>query len=105
MSEAAGSVHGTQAAAPRKMQEMAESLQRLRLGGPFYALMWLLAGIASGLGLLIRDWRELSGPLADLLEATRPLWPLGQGVFSIVAGSGLLLLAATLIAHALKSRV
>ena len=49
MSEAAGSVHGTQAAAPRKMQEMAESLQRLRLGGPFYALMWLLAGIASGL--------------------------------------------------------
>lgn len=64
-----------------------------------------VAGIASGLGLLIRDWRELSGPLADLLEATRPLWPLGQGVFSIVAGSGLLLLAATLIAHALKSRV
>lgn len=36
-------------AAPRLLQELDESLQRLRLGGPFYVLLWLLAGVASGL--------------------------------------------------------
>jgi predicted signal transduction protein with EAL and GGDEF domain len=36
-------------AAPRLLQELAETLQRLRLGGPFYVLLWLLAGTASGL--------------------------------------------------------
>jgi diguanylate cyclase len=35
-------------AAPRLLQELAETLQRLRLGGPFYVLLWLLAGTASG---------------------------------------------------------
>lgn len=36
-------------AAPRLLQELGETLQRLRLGGPFYVLLWLLAGMASGL--------------------------------------------------------
>lgn len=40
---------GGQPAAPRLLQELAETLQRLRLGGPFYILLWLLAGTASGL--------------------------------------------------------
>ena len=40
---------GGQPAAPRLLQELAETLQRLRLGGPFYILLWLLAGMASGL--------------------------------------------------------
>lgn len=35
-------------AAPRLLQELGETLQRLRLGGPFYVLLWLLAGTASG---------------------------------------------------------
>ena len=33
-------------AAPRLLQELGETLQRLRLGGPFYVLLWLLAGTA-----------------------------------------------------------
>ncbi|TCT23454.1 GGDEF domain-containing protein [Thermomonas haemolytica] len=40
---------GGQPASPRLLQELAETLQRLRLGGPFYLLLWLLAGAASGL--------------------------------------------------------
>ena len=40
---------GGQPAAPRLLQELSETLQRLRLGGPFYILLWLLAGTASGL--------------------------------------------------------
>lgn len=36
-------------ATPRVLQELTETLQRLRLGGPFYVLLWLLAGTASGL--------------------------------------------------------
>jgi len=36
-------------APPRLLQELGETLQRLRLGGPFYVLLWLLAGTASGL--------------------------------------------------------
>ncbi|MFN3703854.1 GGDEF domain-containing protein [Thermomonas sp.] len=43
------SAPGAQAAPPRLQQELAETLQRLRLGGPFYVLLWLLAGTASGL--------------------------------------------------------
>lgn len=34
---------------PRLLQECRETLQRLRLGGPFYVLLWLLAGAACGL--------------------------------------------------------
>jgi diguanylate cyclase (GGDEF)-like protein len=36
-------------ATPRARQEMIETLQRLRLGGPFYVLAWLFAGLAGGL--------------------------------------------------------
>jgi diguanylate cyclase (GGDEF)-like protein len=43
-------------AAPRLWQELGETLQRLRLGGPFYVLLWLLAGTASGL------WETARGP-------------------------------------------
>ncbi|MFN7182596.1 MAG: GGDEF domain-containing protein [Thermomonas haemolytica] len=45
---------GGQPASPRLLQELAETLQRLRLGGPFYLLLWLLAGAASGLWELAR---------------------------------------------------
>ena len=38
-----------QSALPRLRQEARETLQRLRLGGPFYVMLWLLAGGASGL--------------------------------------------------------
>lgn len=43
-------------APPRLLQELGETLQRLRLGGPFYFLSWLLAGTASGL------WERAPGP-------------------------------------------
>ena len=43
-------------APPRLQQELSETLQRLRLGGPFYVLLWLLAGTASGL------WERARGP-------------------------------------------
>ena len=36
-------------APPRLLQELRETLQRLRLGGPFYVLLWLLAGVAANL--------------------------------------------------------
>ena len=36
-------------APPRLQQELRETLQRLRLGGPFYVLLWLLAGAAANL--------------------------------------------------------
>ena len=38
-------------APPRLLQELRETLQRLRLGGPFYVLLWLLAGVAADLWL------------------------------------------------------
>ena len=36
-------------APPRLLQELRETLQRLRLGGPFYVLLWTLAGVAADL--------------------------------------------------------
>jgi diguanylate cyclase (GGDEF)-like protein len=36
-------------ATPRALQELAETVQRSRLGGPFYVLAWIMAGYASGL--------------------------------------------------------
>ena len=36
-------------APPRLLQESRETLQRLRLGGPFYVLLWTLAGVAANL--------------------------------------------------------
>lgn len=38
-------------APPRLLQELRETLQRLCLGGPFYVLLWLLAGAAANLWL------------------------------------------------------
>lgn len=37
------------AQSPQLRQEARETLERMRLGGPFYVLLWLLAGAASGL--------------------------------------------------------
>ncbi len=54
------------AAAPRLLQELGETLQRLRLGGPFYVLLWLLAGTASGLWERAR-WPFLLVALAFIL--------------------------------------
>ncbi len=42
------------AAKPRSLQELTETLQRLRLGGPFYVLLWALAGWAGNLWELAR---------------------------------------------------
>ena len=39
----------TRAAAPRELQELSETVQRSRLGGPFYVVLWGLAGLASDL--------------------------------------------------------
>ncbi|MEO5962074.1 MAG: GGDEF domain-containing protein [Thermomonas sp.] len=49
MRDVMGTVRGSPEATPRVMQELSDTLQRLRLGGPFYLLLWLLAGTASGL--------------------------------------------------------
>ena len=37
------------AASPRALQELAETVQRSRLGGPFYVLAWIFAGLAGEL--------------------------------------------------------
>jgi len=55
-------------APPRLLLELGETLQRLRLGGPFYVLLWLLAGTASGLWEVAR-WPFLLLGLAFLLLA------------------------------------
>ena len=39
----------SEAASPRALQELAETVQRSRLGGPFYVLAWILAGLAADL--------------------------------------------------------
>ena len=49
MRDTANDAPAGEKAAPRQMQELGETLQRLRLGGPFYILLWLLSGTASGL--------------------------------------------------------
>ncbi|QIL19949.1 GGDEF domain-containing protein [Thermomonas sp. HDW16] len=56
MQERTGGAAPTVMAAPRLSQELADTLLRLRLGGPFYVLLWLLAGSASGL------WHQARGP-------------------------------------------
>lgn len=55
-------------ASPRLMLELAETQQRLRLGGPFYVLLWLLAGTASGLWQVAR-WPFLLLALTFLVLA------------------------------------
>ena len=49
MQATADTAPAVETASPRLLQELGETLQRLRLGGPFYVLLWLLAGSASGL--------------------------------------------------------
>lgn len=49
MGQAPEQAGGSRHASPRLLQESRETLQRLRLGGPFYVLLWLLSGYASGL--------------------------------------------------------
>ena len=56
MSDTVSSGQAAATTAPRLHQELRETLQRLRLGGPFYVLLWLLAGAASGL------WQAARGP-------------------------------------------
>ena len=54
MQKAFDSVLRPPTAAPRSLQELTETLQRLRLGGPFYVLLWGLAGWASNLWAIAR---------------------------------------------------
>ncbi len=56
MRNTANDAPSVETAAPRLLQELNETLQRLRLGGPFYVLLWFLAGSASGL------WERARGP-------------------------------------------
>jgi diguanylate cyclase len=52
-----------ESAAPRLLQEQAETLQRLRLGGSFYVMLWLLSGAASGL------WERARWPYLSIAAA------------------------------------
>lgn len=49
MTETIDGAASSAAAQPRLQQELRETVQRLRLGGPFYVLLWLLAGTAANL--------------------------------------------------------
>ena len=49
MQQAVEHIASASKAPPRLLQELRETLQRLRLGGPFYVLLWLLAGAAANL--------------------------------------------------------
>lgn len=46
---AAAAVAATPAASPRARQELRETVQRLKLGGPFYVLAWIFGGLAGDL--------------------------------------------------------
>ena len=59
------------AASPRLLQELKETLQRLRLGGPFYVLLWALAGWASNLWALARGPFVIIGLCFILLTIAR----------------------------------
>ena len=59
------------AAAPRSLQELTETLQRLRLGGPFYVLLWALAGWASNLWVVARGPFVIVGLCFILLTIAR----------------------------------
>lgn len=60
-----------QRASPRLQQELRETLQRFRLGGPFYVLLWGLAGTASGLWTQARDTFLLLGLAFVLVNLLR----------------------------------
>ncbi|MEO6226280.1 MAG: GGDEF domain-containing protein [Thermomonas sp.] len=70
------------AATPRLLQELAETLQRLRLGGPFYLLLWLLAGTASGL------WEQARGPFLVGALVFLVLTVIRFRIHGVPAGSG-----------------
>jgi diguanylate cyclase (GGDEF)-like protein len=46
---AAGTGPAEAAASPRALQELAETVQRSRLGGPFYVVAWIMIGLAANL--------------------------------------------------------
>ena len=58
-------------ATPRSLQELTETLQRLRLGGPFYVLLWALAGWASNLWELARGPFVIIGLCFILISIAR----------------------------------
>lgn len=68
-------------AQPRQFQELADTLQRLRLGGPFYVLLWLLAGTASGL------WDRARGPFLLVALVFLVLVVLRFRIHGVPAGS------------------
>ncbi len=70
------------AATPRLLQELKDTLQRLRLGGPFYLLLWLLAGMASGL------WERARGPFLLVALVFLVLVVLRFRIHGVPAGSG-----------------
>ena len=70
------------AATPRVVQELTETLQRLRLGGPFYLLLWLLAGAASGL------WEQARGPFLLVALVFLVLVVMRFRIHGVPAGSG-----------------
>ena len=49
MSDVRETAAASNGATPRVLQELTETLQRLRLGGPFYVLLWALSGWAGDL--------------------------------------------------------
>ena len=76
-------------AAPRLLQELGETLQRLRLGGPFYVLLWLLAGMASGVWerATLRGGLIVDAPVR--LDRVTPAWGPQSGDTTItVHGEG-----------------
>lgn len=72
----------TVAASPRLLQELKETLQRLRLGGPFYVLLWLLAGAASGL------WNQAREPFLLIALVFLVLVVLRFRIHGVPADSG-----------------
>ena len=69
-------------ASPRQLQELGETLQRLRLGGPFYVLLWLLAGTASGL------WERARGPFLLVAAVFIVLVVIRFRIHGLPAGAG-----------------
>lgn len=69
-------------ASPRLLQELGDTLQRLRLGGPFYLLLWLLAGMASGV------WDRARGPFLLVALAFLVLVVLRFRIHGVPDGAG-----------------
>ena len=70
---AAGTGPAAAAASPRALQELAETVQRSRLGGPFYVIAWIMIGFAADLQTLA-PWGFAGVTLGFVLLAlARPL--------------------------------